>query len=212
MPAGKAAAMTKGEATKEKILETAESLILENGYGATSLEQIQEAVGITKSGFIYHFPNKHELAVSLLERYLVNDRVFFQSLIDRAVQLSEDPFQQMLLFLKLMAESMKELPDVHPGCLVATFTYESLQVNDTVRELNEQALLEWRKLFKDQLDKIDVEYDKNLDVDNDTLADMLTALVEGGIILSRALNSQALLPEQILQHRNYLRLLYKSRP
>jgi len=40
------------------------------------------------------------------------------------------------------------------------------------------------------------------------LADTLTSIVEGGIILSRAFNEPEGLVNQILQYRNYIRLLY----
>jgi len=40
------------------------------------------------------------------------------------------------------------------------------------------------------------------------LADTLTSIIEGGIILSKAFNAAERLVTQILQYRNYIRLLY----
>ena len=95
---------TKGEQTREQILAIAEELILKNGYTATSIDQIITESGITKGGFFYHFDGKNDLARHLMLRYLEQDEIFFQSLKDRATALTEDPLQQLLLFLKLMAE------------------------------------------------------------------------------------------------------------
>jgi hypothetical protein len=40
------------------------------------------------------------------------------------------------------------------------------------------------------------------------LADMLSAVLEGGILMTRVLNDQSALPKQILQYRNYVRLVF----
>jgi AcrR family transcriptional regulator len=198
----------KGGATRERILAMAEELILEQGYTATSIGEILERSHITKGGFFYHFEGKNDLAVALMERYRNNDRIFFTGLSDQARALVEDPLQQMLLFLKLLADALGNLPDVHPGCLVATFVYEASQVEDSVHRLNEEVLKDWRALFREHLDLIDEQYEKRIEVDNDVLSDALTSALEGGIIISKALQDQRLLPNQILQYRNYIKLIY----
>ena len=93
------------------------------------------------------------LAKNLILRYLKKDEIFFTGLVERAHSLTEDPLQQLLIFLKLIAEAMADLPGAHPGCLVASFTYESRQFDDEVRELNAQGLLSWRRIFMTLLEK-----------------------------------------------------------
>jgi len=114
----------------------------------------------------------------------------------------------MLLFLNLMAEAMEQLEDVHPGCLVASFTYESHQLDDNVKALMAEGTLRWRALFRQQLELIDEHHHAELDVSLDELADMLSGTIEGGIILSRVLNDKMVLPQQIRQYRNYIKLLF----
>jgi AcrR family transcriptional regulator len=55
----------KGSDTREHILDVAEAAVLEKGFAATSIEELIAAVGITKSGFFYHFKDKNELAKAL---------------------------------------------------------------------------------------------------------------------------------------------------
>jgi AcrR family transcriptional regulator len=64
---------TKGEQTREHILATAESIILQRGYSGTSIEDIIGEAGITKGGFFYHFDGKNDLAKNLMLRYLDQD-------------------------------------------------------------------------------------------------------------------------------------------
>ena len=91
---------TKGERTREHVLATAETLILNRGYSGTSIDEIISKAGLTKGGFFYHFDGKADLARHLMLRYLDRDMAFFVELSERARSLVEDPLQQFLLFLK----------------------------------------------------------------------------------------------------------------
>jgi hypothetical protein len=54
--------MGRGEATRERILEIAETAVLAKGFGATSIDEVIAEAGLTKSGFFYHFKDKNALA------------------------------------------------------------------------------------------------------------------------------------------------------
>jgi len=191
-----------------KLMEIAEQHILQNGFSATSIDDLITEAGITKGGFFYHFKSKHDLAQALMRHYREKDELLFSDLFLRARELTDDPLQQMLVFVKLLSEMMAEIEDLHPGCLVASFTYESHQVNEEIRELTAASILDWRRLFREQIDRINDVRPPNIDVDADTLADMLSTILEGGIIVSRAVNQKDILVRQLLEYRNYLGLLY----
>jgi AcrR family transcriptional regulator len=183
-------------------------MILQRGYSGTSIEEIIGEAGITKGGFFYHFDGKSDLARHLMLRYLENDGKFFEDLSVRAQSLTEDPLQQFLLFLKLMAEALADMPGTHPGCLVASFTYEAQQFDEEIRSLNTQGVLSWRELFLDHLAKIAEKYPMKIEQPLDELADLLTSVIEGGIIMSKVLDEGDTLPNQILHYRSYIRLVF----
>lgn len=196
--------------TKERILATAEQIILQRGFSGTSIDEVIKQSHITKGGFFYHFKGKNDLARKLIERYLAADDIFFEQLFTRARKLVEDPLQQMLLFLKLMAEAMEQLPDTHPGCLAASFVYESQQFDEEVLNLIEKGITNWRKLFVAQLELINKQYKPKQEYEVTIMADFLTASVEGGILLSLITKDQNQLVQHILHYRNYLKLLYSK--
>ncbi len=198
----------RGEDRREKILSVAEAAILQKGFSATSIEEILEQAHITKGGFFYHFPDKRELARALVERYLETDMEFFDAMETRACELSEDPLQQMLLFVNLLAEAMEKLEEVHPGCLVASFTYESQLLDDEIRAMIATGTDQWREKFGGMLQRIEGVYPARAEVELDALAEMLSALIEGGILLSRISGDNAVLVQQLKQYRNYVKLLY----
>src|SRR6476661_2359818 len=99
-------AQTKGERTRERIMDIAYDSIVQKGFAATSIEELVEAVGITKSGFFYHFRDKNDLARQLLERFLAEDEEIVGALSQRARELSDDSLQSLLIFLNLYAQMM----------------------------------------------------------------------------------------------------------
>lgn len=199
---------SKGAATREKILASAEQIILRKGFSATSIEDIISSAHITKSGFFYHFAGKNELAAGLVERYLLDDDRIFNEMFDRANSLSDDPLQQFLIFLKLLAEMMADLPNGHPGCLVASFTYESMQLEPAVLTRIADGVLGWRELFGKHLQRIADVYPMKIPMTIDDLADMLTAIMEGGIVTAMTLKEPDVLVRQILRYRDFIRLQF----
>lgn len=194
--------------TREKILDTAQDSILSKGFDATSIEEIVAAVNITKGGFFYHFRDKNALAQALLERYIDEENVLFDSLFSRARELNDDPLHVMLIALKLLAELLADLPRGHPGCLVATACYQERLFNAEVCELNRQAMLGWRKKFRDQFDLIVDRYPPREAVNLDDLADMASGILEGGIVLQKALQDARALEKQVVLFRSFVKLLF----
>jgi AcrR family transcriptional regulator len=56
------AAVKKPASTRERMIELAEQMVLRKGFASTSIEELIAGVGITKSGFFYHFKDKYDLA------------------------------------------------------------------------------------------------------------------------------------------------------
>ncbi|HEX7026953.1 MAG TPA: TetR/AcrR family transcriptional regulator [Gammaproteobacteria bacterium] len=201
---------SRSSGTRERILSVAERLILRSGFNSTNIEDILEPAAITKSGFFYHFAGKNDLAKSLVQRYLDQDERLFQELFARADSLTEDPLQQLLIFLKLFAEAMAALEYTHPGCLVVTFTYESYQLDNEITDLVKGGVTGWRDMITGRLLKVAQKTPLPDHIVIEDLADMFTSCVEGGILLSRMFQSNERLAQQILLYRDYLRRLFNA--
>ena len=113
-----------------------------------------------------------------------------------------------LIFLNLFAEMVAGMTQVHPGCLVAAFTYETQQFDDEIRELMKDAMLDWRNMIMARLEEVVVKYPPKTDVSLDALADMFSSTLEGGIILARIYGDNHALVDQVLGYRTHLRLVF----
>jgi len=200
--------LTKGEQTRERILDVAESAILLKGFAATSIDEVIFEAGITKSGFFYHFRDKNDLARALIERFIQRDNAIQDDIFGRAAELSEDPLHAYLIGLKLLAETMADLPAGHPGCLVVTFVYHDTQFDAQVRALARQVQLDWRARFLAHLERIAERYPPKVEVALETLADMATVVVDGGIVLSKGQKTPQLLADQVMAYRSFVRTVF----
>ena len=201
-------ARTKGERTRTRILDIAYDSIVHKGFAATSIEELVEAAGITKSGFFYHFTDKTDLARQLLERFLAEDNDRLDTLTARARELCDDPLQAFLVFLNLYSEVMDDMPELHPGCLVATITYQDQMFDSEVRRMNTDSIVAMRKRFGDWLEEIAARHPPRQPVDLEALADHVTVVVEGAIILSRALGDRHLMGRQMRLFRDQVKTIF----
>jgi AcrR family transcriptional regulator len=201
-------AQTKGERTREKILDIAYECIVQKGFAATSIEELVEAAGITKSGFFYHFRDKNDMARQLFDRFLSEDERIIETLEERSRELSDDPLQSFLIFLNLYAQMMDDMETLHPGCMVASVTYQERLFDAEIIEMNKSYLLRMWKRFADWLQEIAALHPPKNEIDLAALADTLTTIVEGAIILSKALVDPGLMGKQTRLFRNHVKLLF----
>lgn len=69
---------------KEPIVTAAAALFRERGFAATSMQEIADAVGLTRPALYYHFRNKEEILASLVEEVTLKS-------IRSALQLNAEP-------------------------------------------------------------------------------------------------------------------------
>jgi TetR/AcrR family transcriptional regulator, transcriptional repressor for nem operon len=200
--------MGKGAVTRDRIVEIAEAAVLAKGFGATSIEEIIAEAGITKSGFFYHFRDKNELARAMLGRYVeANDRIF-DDIFARGRELADDPLQAFLISLKLLAELMADLPNGHPGCLIASICYQERLFDRDIRERTARSVEAWNARFLAALRDIAAVHPPREPVDLSDMADMVSCVVDGAIIMSKTLGDPSRLSRQILAFRTCVKLLF----
>jgi TetR/AcrR family transcriptional repressor of nem operon len=200
---------TKGSATREEILAASERLLLERGFAGMSLDDILAATGLTKGAFFYHFKSKADLAHALVERYARNDFALFAGLSARADQLTQDPLESVVIFLKLFEEFAAENPERFMGCVFASYSYEEAQFEDAIHEIVRGGLGMWEDLYRRKFATLSAARPPRLPVTADELAAMIMAIIEGGFILSRVRKDGRNLVGPARQFRNYVELLFR---
>lgn len=199
-----------GIATREKILNGAQELILDLGYSGMKVDHVLAHVGITKGAFFHHFKTKDDLAKALLRRYNGQDALIYAETRDRAEKLSDDPLQQILIFIRLFEDMFSGLTEPYPGCLLASYLYELQQFDDETRNMLHESFARWRTLLKEKFERVIQKYPPQNPVSASHLADAFTVVLEGAFITGKAMNEPGLVTEQLRLYRNYIELLFAA--
>ena len=196
------------ERTRERILDAAQGLILDHGFGATTVDAVTSRAGITKGAFFHHFPSKSGLGRALAQRYAEMDEAHMRETLARAEKLAADPLQQLLVFVALYEEQFAALDQPFPGCLFASYIYEkSLFDEETLLVLRRNALV-WRSTLKAKLEEVVARHPPARPVDLETLADFFYALTEGTFVMTKTLGDRTLLVRQCQLMRTLLEQLF----
>ncbi|MEM8806074.1 MAG: TetR/AcrR family transcriptional regulator [Cyanobacteria bacterium P01_G01_bin.38] len=134
-----------GTATKTRILDVAEALMMGHGLTGTSIDQVLAKARVTKGTFFYHFKSKADLARTLIERYAAQDEAHLDALLKQVETLSSDPLQQMLSFLDLLVADTEKLIEPGSGCLIASFVSQFEAVDPAIRDISARSFLHWRE-------------------------------------------------------------------
>jgi AcrR family transcriptional regulator len=77
------------QSTRERILDVALDLFIEQGFDGTSLREIAEQLGVTKAALYYHFESKDDILVALHMRLHEFGKVALGKMQDGPVSLEE---------------------------------------------------------------------------------------------------------------------------
>ncbi len=198
----------KGDQTRTKILDIAKSLVMQKGFGGTSIDDIVAEAKLTKSAFFHHFKGKAELAKELVERNAINDLAMLEATVAEAESATDDPLMQMILFLGKFEEYISNSEDPSPGCMYAVYTYESMQFEPSVREFVADTLRRWTSIYVRKYQQVIDHYPPKIPVSANELAELTVSIVEGGLVQQRAYGDVRVTKRQSLQLRNYLFLLF----
>jgi TetR/AcrR family transcriptional repressor of nem operon len=189
-------------------MDAAQQMVLNVGLSGTSVEKVIEQAGVTRGTFFYHFRTKHDLAAALIERYASEDEHHFQDFMAKAEQLARDPLQQLLIFVGLFIEMTEQLEEPFPGCLYASYCYQSGAISDDVMAQVERMMHFWRDRLGSKLEEVCALYTPRIAVAHHQVADHMLATFEGAFILAKVMREPKLASEQLVQCRNYLELLF----
>lgn len=173
--------MTRGQQTKNKIIQIALDQINVKGYESTSVDEIIQAAGITKGAFYHHFPSKESLLLDTLD-HLAQEFVKF---LDEHLN-NKNPQQALKNFFKaaLKAHTQKQFIG---GCPLGNLALEKSDCPDNLPIRNK--LKEIFTIWKDKLkETIEAGQQQRLITDACPAAELsfqIIAAIEGGIMLSR---------------------------
>jgi TetR/AcrR family transcriptional regulator, transcriptional repressor for nem operon len=165
----------------EKILNTANSIMVQRGYSAFSYADISEAVGIRKASIHHHFPTKAGLAVAVL-------RAHREKLIQGTEMLDaqiESPLARLQAYIHYWEGCIRG--KTVSFCVAALLGAEMPSLPEEVQaevRLHFKALSDWlERTLKAGVRKRVIRLQSTVAIEAQTLM----AVVHGGMLSARAL-------------------------
>ncbi|MDA1259828.1 MAG: TetR family transcriptional regulator [Planctomycetota bacterium] len=189
-------------ATQTKLLDAAEELMLTRGYGATSVDAICAAAGVTKGSFFHYFAQKEDLGKVLLKRFAERQGARFMA----AAETIEDPLERVHAIMDCGVASM-QAPE-SKGCLVGALAQEIWDTHPELRELCHGTFTQFTALLSADLVAAKARHCPDAAFDAAGLGDYFLSVAQGSMLLFRAGGERAAMARNLTHFRDYLRLLY----
>lgn len=171
--------MRDGHLTRERLLDEATKLVLQKGFGATSVNQLLAAAGVKKGTLYYHFPGKDDLGLALLERA----KVGFLASVDETLAGST-PLDGLLRFFESVLERHRA-KGFSGGCLFGNTVLEMSDTNSPFAESMKSLFREWIAKIEAVLRAGQAQGEIRGDMPAGDLAQVIVSTIEGGIMASR---------------------------
>jgi len=188
--------MSKGEATRQRIIELAAPLFNQRGYKGCSLNAIMEATGLEKGGIYRHFENKEELAAEAF------DFAWAATVARRTDGL--DAIQDHVDRLKEHVSRFAYRSAIPGGCPLLNTAVDADDGNPVLRERVRKALRGWQTRLSNILQDGITKGTVNPQIDPAEVANHIISSLEGGSVIARLERSDNPLRDVRARLENYL--------
>lgn len=172
--------ISKGEATKKKILESACDLFYLKGYRGTTVDDILKASKVKKGNFYFHFKSKEALGYAVLEIYRLRSTSQFQ----KVLQSEREPIDRIY---SLFSSNEKKLKSsrYQGGCPFGNLALELADHHPGFRRELQSIFDRWAGEVGAVLEEAKKRGTLASSIDTKELSYFIVAVMEGGILLSK---------------------------
>ena len=132
---------TKGENTREYILDASYALFARKGFKQVTMKDVCEATDMSRGGLYSHFSSTSQIFEALLEKITEKDTLDFELQISEGV-----PATQILD--KALAVLETEMKHPEDSLSIAMYEYAETVDSSLMEELNRTSEKKWAKLIR----------------------------------------------------------------
>jgi len=171
---------TKGAKTRRRIVELAAPVFNRQGYVGASMRDLIDATGLEKGGIYNHFGSKEQLALEAYD--------YAMSRVTNALARSQDDATDAVDRLTRMIRAFGRFarkPAIAGGCPIMNTAIEADDGNPELRDRARESMTLWHRLIGRIVKDGIALGTLSADTDPYALAALLTASLEGALMLSR---------------------------
>ncbi len=170
---------TKGELTREKIMQAARELFNTKGFNATTISDLVEATGMQKGSLYFHFSGKEAIAREVLAE--ATDE--FMKFLDKALG-GDNPGASIDNFFRCALDKHLAAGFVG-GCIFGNTALEMSDADPEFAGAIDRVFDKWIDKVAGAVANAQQRGQIRTDIGSRALAKQIIATVEGGIMMSR---------------------------
>lgn len=192
--------MKKAEATRLSILRKAFELIYAKGYQTSSLYDILATTHVTKGAFYYHFKNKEEMGMAIINELMKPE--LYKS-FEKFLKSGKNPLHSIynLMHYLLMEDPFLK---VEYGCPAANFTQEMTPWNQAFSKALNGLTQEWMELMTETIETGKKNGYVNPSVNGAQVSTLVMSGYWGIRNFGKLKNSKAVYQPYLTELKNYL--------
>ena len=177
--------MSKAQQTRQYILETAFSLVYEYGYQSTSIDKIIAETNVTKGAFFYHFKNKEEMGLAIINEILAqNIHKELVEPLNHEGKKAEVIYDTIKNFMLSISERQLRL-----GCPTNNMIQEMAPLNEKFASALLEIIENWKSTLAQVISKGKNDGSIRINEDSEKLALFIVASYEGARNLGKLYKS-----------------------
>lgn len=184
------------------LLDAATKLVREQGFAATSVDDICRAAGVTKGAFFHHFASKDALGVAAANNWAETTSAFFA---DAPYHAPADPLARIFAYLDFRRDIVSD-EVAEFTCLVGTMVQEVHVSSPAIRAACEASIFGHSTTLVSDIAAAFAAHGVT-DVKPLSLALHFQAVLQGGFILSKASSDPAHTRESVAHLKRYVAML-----
>jgi TetR/AcrR family transcriptional repressor of nem operon len=170
--------MSKGELTRQRIIEEAAPIFNQRGFAGCSMQDVLEATGLEKGGVYRHFASKEELAAEAFQ--------YAWKRVAKARREGQDAISGAVAKLQYSVRRFAETPGVFPGgCPLMNTAIDADDGNPVLRDLVCAAMKEWKARLSSIVEDGLVRGEIRGGVEPRRIANTIISTLEGALMISR---------------------------
>lgn len=177
-----------------EVLDRAKAVFWRKGYHDTSMEDLVDAMGISRYGIYTSFTSKHNLFLEVLQRYL-------QCEVGQTLAKLEEPDASLANITAFFDQlrAFKDDPQSRWGCLMSNSATEVAPHDADVAVLIERFLKRYTQAFARPLQRAKEEGQLAASLDVQATAQYLVGIVLGFSVYIRATTNRAMIDTYLTQ-------------
>ncbi len=200
------------ENARTRLLNAALRLIREKGYGATTVDELCAAAGVTKGAFFHHFKSKEALGVAAAQHWSQMTGGLFAG---APYHQPADPLARVLAYIDFRSALIDGSVEGFT-CLAGTMVQEVFASSDPIRAACAESIFGHAATLEADIAAAMQRYGTPPGLTAATLARHTQAVLQGGFILAKAAGEPeaaiAVARETAAHLKRYVQLLFPAYP